>query len=622
MMISPMRLAFFDAAGALSLAAALAPLTNMPTHVIRLDTQLTAPDELPTATLLRFEEVLSPADLLAIERDATWLAGRWFCRDGRDLTLYHGVSLGLTVDYEIKVWLSQVLKVIRLLDKLEPAEVVFVDEGSWAATVLRTWCTVHKRASTVTKAGSLPSPRPIQTAGPARPPWRQRMLIWMLNRGRSPETAERVHDRASRILALWYPTMKGHFRQIIATDGPAITFMWPVYDRRLLIDGRAHWTASLGSLLTGCRDGSVCEAAASSRLAADLLQSSDWTEHGMQLGPLLWECFGPILAERWHHSGHLARRLDRLITRLEPSAVIVGQDATGPARVLVQVARSHRVPSLVATHGLLANPPGVYPPPLADAVIAWGPAQQGFLVQEGIPADLVCCAGNSGPSMTSPRFPKLGRWRARRRLSPDRHRLPLLLVAAAPGGLSLALSTPSDQNRFLAQLCEALAPLDWLRVVVRFHPSTDSYESLATKKTVVANYGRGRLHIDPGMRLRDALLAADVVMANESTVALEALKIGRPLVEAAVLSRPLTYRFSDHKVAIGVTDLQLLPGAICAALTEHRERRQAWQQRVDRFLADQLGPQPWTAQPILRMIEHLAGQPSGQDAAPPAGAPL
>ena len=180
-----------------------------------------------------------------------------------------------------------------------------------------------------------------------------------------------------------------------------------------------------------------------------------------------------------------------------------------------------------------------------------------------------------------------------------------MLFAASPGSLAAEMETPSEENQVLDQVCITLGHVDWLRLIVRLHPSTEAYEPVAVKRAIVATRGQGRITIDPGLRLRTALLAADVVLVTESTVAVEALKLGRPVVQAAILLRPLGLDLSKYGVAHVVSDPQQLPQAVSAALTERHQRPEAWQRRVDRYLAMQLGPQPWTAQPILDMVDHL-----------------
>ena len=597
---SPVRLAVYDRA----LAEAFSALTRRkdadPTHVVRLDSGLERPDATPGATLVRFEDVLVAEDRLALERRATLLARQWFLPALGDVTLYRGVSLGLVVEHRMKIWLSQILKLLRLLDTLQPSQLLFVDNGDWACRTLLAWCRIRAVAPVVVTLD--PTPAAVLSAiRMGQPPLTVRAMAWALGR---PPTAKRQRT-VPYLLAEWYPTLRGHFRALLDSGSATFTFIGPAYDPYLLLSQGSSAVVPLEFLASGCRDPDSCPSLRASLQAAQRLQEWAGTESSIALGPHLWEIDGPTLVDTWHRCGHLVPRLERLIRRVNPSAVLVRQDTSGSSRVLVQVARARGVPSLVATHGIPVAAVGTYPPPLADAIVAWGAGQNEYLVGVGTAADRICYAGNSNSSLMPGYLPSLRRRLARWRWGVCRGGIPVVLFAASPGSLAAEMETPSEENQVLDQVCITLGHVDWLRLIVRLHPSTEAYEPVAVKRAIVATRGQGRITIDPGLRLRTALLAADVVLVTESTVAVEALKLGRPVVQAAILLRPLGLDLSKYGVAHVVSDPQQLPQAVSAALTERHQRPEAWQRRVDRYLAMQLGPQPWTAQPILDMVDHL-----------------
>lgn len=217
------------------------------------------------------------------------------------------------------------------------------------------------------------------------------------------------------------------------------------------------------------------------------------------------------------HVGYVAQTLfdaetsEHLLDRLRPRVVLVASDAHRYARLLVLAARARGVASAVLQHGALVGD-HFYVPVVADRMLAWGPWCRDWFVDRGTPPD---------------RVEPVGFVRA-----PDRRAASSPDAAGARCALYAGQPVPDHVTRDLLARCrDALEGDPWLRLRVRPHPGEGRRALLAE---VVAGWPatvRERVELSPPERsLKEDLEAADVVLASQSTVAIDALAAGVPVV--------------------------------------------------------------------------------------------
>jgi hypothetical protein len=231
------------------------------------------------------------------------------------------------------------------------------------------------------------------------------------------------------------------------------------------------------------------------------------------------------------HRGYLAqtsidlRAVERLLDARRPTAVVVASDAHRYARLLVLAARDRKIPTVVLQHGALAFQ-DFYVPVVADRMLAWGPWCRDWFVARGAPAPAVHDVG----FVRSP---------ARRPL-----RSP-----ADPAALRAMFPTQPVADHvtvaMLDTLREVLAADASLRLVVRPHPGEGRRALLAARLAGWPAPLRERTDVSPpGRALADDLAASDVVLTSQSTVGIDALAAGVPvvLIDHPDVAEPIPFR--------------------------------------------------------------------------------
>jgi glycosyltransferase involved in cell wall biosynthesis len=88
-------------------------------------------------------------------------------------------------------------------------------------------------------------------------------------------------------------------------------------------------------------------------------------------------------------------------------------------------------------------------------------------------------------------------------------------------------------NERLAQACELLSRRPELQLLVRFKADFvygEFGDSVTTKRRIIERYDRGNIHLDSGGDLYERLYVADIVVVTISTIGLEAMMFGKPVI--------------------------------------------------------------------------------------------
>jgi len=218
-----------------------------------------------------------------------------------------------------------------------------------------------------------------------------------------------------------------------------------------------------------------------------------------------------------------------ILDAVRPEAVVVTYE-TGPRqRALTIEAARRSIPTIGLMHGMIYDThydymhegvttdpfgcPASFTVPLVTCV--WGEFWRDVLTRSGsYPSEAVVVTGNPRMNDVLALSRRFGRSEMRDRLD-----LP-------PGGRVVLLLTANQRaGEFLSACLEALNEHSDCVPLVKPHPS-DDIQLIATKLRE-SGYGEESLQTD---NLADAILAADLVVSQPSTAALEAMLLRRPLV--------------------------------------------------------------------------------------------
>jgi hypothetical protein len=154
-------------------------------------------------------------------------------------------------------------------------------------------------------------------------------------------------------------------------------------------------------------------------------------------------------------------------------------------------------------------------------------------------------------------------------LDPDR---PIVLAAMERYvNYESADACRSTHNERLARVCEAMTALPQVQLLVRFKAPfvyEEFGDGLQVKQRILERFNRGNIHVDPGGDLYDRLHVADAVVVEYSTVGLEAMLFGKPVLVVADhgVADPIDY--VSRGAAVRVVDVHEVVASLTQALTD------------------------------------------------------
>lgn len=234
-------------------------------------------------------------------------------------------------------------------------------------------------------------------------------------------------------------------------------------------------------------------------------------------------------------------------------------------KTVLTLANRVGVPTVLLQDGFYGEGPDAltigFLPISAQTVCVWGPGFEKILLRYGVGPNRIRITGQ-------PRFDRivaLTGYDSRSEICnvlaiPDK--APLLVFA------SQNIFRREEQHRALLQsFADVLASIPEARLVVKLHPAEHPF----LWNRAQAALGLQRLRIVKDIDLYRLLAASDVVMTVFSTVALEALLLGKPLVILTHLERSSEMRFVEFGAALP-TDGQGLVSVVRAALFDRQVR--------------------------------------------------
>lgn len=204
-----------------------------------------------------------------------------------------------------------------------------------------------------------------------------------------------------------------------------------------------------------------------------------------------------------------AHAIDACLAEVEPRVMVTSSDAHRYSRLMVLLARGRGVPSAVIQHGALVGE-SVYVPIVADLMAAWGPWCRDWFVARGTPPERVVAAG----------VPRAEERRQQRPSGAARR----LLFPAQPVPLEVTFD-------LLAMAVDHLRRHPETTLRVRPHPGESRVTALRAHVSRLQEGLAARVAVgEPGRPLSEDLDWADVVLTAESTVGIDALVHGVPIV--------------------------------------------------------------------------------------------
>jgi hypothetical protein len=220
----------------------------------------------------------------------------------------------------------------------------------------------------------------------------------------------------------------------------------------------------------------------------------------------------PLALRSMPHLAPERLAISRFLEAAAPVAVAIASDQHRIGRLTVNVARAMGIRSVVIQHGLPQARIG-YLPVVADVVAAWSQASEEWFLRAGTPMTCLTVTGN-------PRTDRL-----RLAVGPVLGQSVLLVLSGGGREPNLALV------RSVARAVQAI-PGATLRI--KLHPGESAVTTRAVRSIAVREIARQRVTVHQREPIDSLFQTASVVVLHRSTVALEALMVGRPVVVHAL----------------------------------------------------------------------------------------
>lgn len=265
-----------------------------------------------------------------------------------------------------------------------------------------------------------------------------------------------------------------------------------------------------------------------------------------------------------------SRALFESVDRLRPGTLVVASDQHRIGRLSAHVAGELGISLTVLQHGLPQSELG-FLPVIADRIAAWSPDSVAWFAERGTNMARLEILGN-------PRMDSLSATREQK-IAASAGTRPRLLLALSPAAVS-------TNQRVLSTSLEVLALMREAELVVKLHPGYREWSWVAP--VIASKSYKDRVRVAHHEDIGDLLRWADVTLVHRSTVGLDSLAAGTPVV--AVLSdAPSVAEVELSHVGLPRADE---PSALAAAVAPFLESsgREAWFQVHDASISQASGP--------------------------------
>jgi len=167
------------------------------------------------------------------------------------------------------------------------------------------------------------------------------------------------------------------------------------------------------------------------------------------------------------------------------------------------------------------------------------------------------------------------------------------------------LTAVQDTPAFVRAALDAVARIDGAVARVRLHPGDDR----AAVQAALREAGAASGTLTSGGSLADLVLAADVVVAQVSTVVAESILLDRPTLVVDMHGRGGYEDYARAGASEPVTDLADLPEMLRRALDDDAMRARMADGRADYVRAHFLAADGRSAERVAAVVGEVAGAP-------------
>ncbi|MAG21778.1 MAG: hypothetical protein CL943_00535 [Candidatus Diapherotrites archaeon] len=264
----------------------------------------------------------------------------------------------------------------------------------------------------------------------------------------------------------------------------------------------------------------------------------------IDLLPLLKPIFDSLFKERFGKMTVLIDAFDFWIKREKPRIIVLWADNLPVERMMALVAKQNNVPTMVVMHGIVSRGPG-FVPIYADYLASYGKGDKKIFKKLGEDPKKVVPLG-------APRFDELLHNKKNLHTTHEFYaknlfdsRKKIVAFAAQPVMKKRAVDFLDDKDRINELIIEAFNELKDVQLVIKPHPA----EYLGSYNNVIEALG-SRAKVLRDINVYDMLNACELLITGSSTVGLEAMILGTPMIEVKPSKADDNYPYWESGAAL------------------------------------------------------------------------
>jgi len=239
---------------------------------------------------------------------------------------------------------------------------------------------------------------------------------------------------------------------------------------------------------------------------------------------------------------------NRISEKIRPGAIIVMDDRSWPGKTALSVAKNNGIPSVIIQHGL-HNDSAFYGPSLASKLTVFGNYTREILLKHGITASQVEI---TGAPQWDPIFSITRNTEDFcRKYHLDKNKKIVLLATDI-------IFERTIGEKVLRSVLSAVRENHDTQLLIRAHP----VEPLGIYSEIAEKNGFPEIRIFKKQQDYESIVNSDLIITQFSSVALEGMLIGKPVITINLSNLPDRFPFASEGAAMGVYDEDSLPGAI------------------------------------------------------------
>lgn len=265
-----------------------------------------------------------------------------------------------------------------------------------------------------------------------------------------------------------------------------------------------------------------------------------------------------------------------VIQRENPDVIVVMDERSPFGRAVVAVCELRGVPSLVLQHGIHDDQPH-YGLTYATKMSVYGDFTKKVLVKRGVSPEKIVLTG--APQWDELVLEKgITREEFCRQMGLDEGKGLILLATAIAFDREIG-------RKVVAGVINAVREFPNMQLLIRAHPS--SSEPVSLYKDIAEEMGAGNIVVFKKPHDYDSIRACDIFITQYSTVAIDAIIAGKPVITINLSGDPDHIPYAGSGAAIGVYRTEDIAPAIKDILTNPSVRQRLARGRK-RFLAEHL----------------------------------